>query len=235
MIHIEELFCRLAHGVLQNTSLVTEDGEIDEDKKSLVVVATNEALIRLHSRFILKEGSIIVEMQEGRTNYPLLRKYAVQSYKPEEVPCPYIMDLAGDPFDEDVIKVLKVYDNFGCQRALNDQDDCWSLFTPRPNMLQNPRPRHREAINVVYQQKHEAVTCDDQGTGIIDIPETLDSALDSYIAYRCFAGINTMEAKATAQDMLNHYESVCSEVVANDLVSTSTSNTNKRFKNHGWV
>lgn len=235
MIHIEELFCRLAHGTLQNTSLVTEEGELDKDKKSLVMIAVNEALVRLHSRFILKEASIIVEMQEGRTNYPLLKKYAVQSYNPEEVPCPFIMDLSGDAFDEDVIKVLTVYDNFGNERTLNDRDDCWSIFTPRPYVIQNNRPRHREALNVTYQQRHSKVTCDDTGDGLIDIPDVLDSALDSYIAYRCFAGINTQEAKATAADMLGHYNSVCDEVIAQDLVSSSKSNTNKRFKNHGWV
>lgn len=234
MIHIEELFCRLANGVLQNTSLV-EDGELDEDKKSLVMIATNEALVRLHSRFILKEGTVIVEMQEGRTNYPLLKKYAVASYDPASGICPYIMDLTGEPFGEDVIKVLTVFDNFGCERAINDRDDCWSVFTPRPYVIQNPRPRHREALSIQYQQGHPKVTCDDSGDGIIDIPETLDSALDSYIAYRCFAGINTQEAKATAADMLGHYESVCAEVIAQDLLSTSKSSTNKRFKNHGWV
>lgn len=236
MIHIEELFCRLAHGVLQNTSLVDSDtGDLDEDKKSLVMIATNEALVRLHSRFILKEGSVIVEMREGRTNYPLLKKYALQSYNPEEVSCPYIMDLSGDAFDEDVIKVLQVFDNFGCERSLNDRDDCWSIFTPRPYVIQNNRPRHGEALNVIYQQRHPKVTCDDTGDGNIDIPDTLDSALDSYIAYRCFSGINTAEAKATAADMLGHYESVCAEVIAMDLVTTSKSNTNKRFKNNGWV
>ena len=235
MIHIEELFCRLASGTLQNTSLATEDGDIDEDGKFKVINAINEALTRLHSRFILKESNVIVEMQEGRTNYPLLKKYAIQSYDPTEVPCPYIIDLSGEAFDEDVIKILAVYDDLGCQRALNDADDCWSVFTPRPNWLQNPRPRNREALNVTYQAKHTKITCDDTSDGIIDIPETLDSALDSYIAFRVYSGINTQEAKQSASEMLAHYEAVCAEVVAQDLVSTSYSNTNTRFTKRGWA
>jgi hypothetical protein len=235
MIHIEELFCRLANGSLQNTALATDDGDIDEDGKSKVVIAINEALTRLHSRFILKESNIIVEMREGRTNYPLLKKYAVQSYDPAEVPCPFIIDLSGEPFEEDVIKVLSVTDNQGCDRPLNDADSCNSIFTLRPNWIQNPRPRNLEALNVTYQAKHAKITCDDTSDGIIDIPETLDSALDSYIAFRVYSGINTQEAKQSAAEMLGHYESVCAEVISQDLVSTSYSNTNQRFSKRGWV
>lgn len=233
MIHIHDLYRRLATGVLQNTSLA-ENGEIDEDKKPLVLTAINESLIRLHSRFILLEGAVIVEMREGRTNYPLLKKYARSQAQPDDTVPYFIMDY-DEPFNEDVIKILTVFDNIGNERVLNDRDDPWSLFTPRSYVLQNPRPKHFEALSIVYQQNHRRVMDVEGEEGIIDIPETLDSALDSYIAYRCFAGINTQEAKATAADMLGHYESVCAEAVSQDLLSTSKSNTNKRFYKHGWV
>ncbi|QDH83940.1 hypothetical protein Axy22_070 [Achromobacter phage vB_AxyP_19-32_Axy22] len=236
MIYLEELFCRLANGTLQNLSLA-EGGEIDEDQKTKVVIAINEALTRLHSRFILKENTVIVEMQEGRTTYPLLKKYAVSSYDPASGICPYIMDLAGEPFNDDVIKILSVYDSNGCKRALNDPDDCRSLFSPRPNYLQNPSPRNNEAISVLYQANHVRLSCaeDANDDGIIDIPEVLDSALDSYVAFRLYSGINTAESKASAQEMLGHYDSVCNEVVSQDLLSTSYSYTGSRFQKRGWI
>ena len=238
MIPIDDLYSRLLNGVLQNTSYVADNGQLEPTKKPMLVTAINAALSRLHSRFILKEGAVTVEMQEGRTNYPLLKKYAYQSYNPAEVQAPFIMDLVGEPFKEDVIKVLTIYDNFGCERTLNDRDDCWTIFTPRPYVIQNNRPRLFEALNVTYQQGHPKITGEDlpdDAVEYIDIPEALDAALDSYIAYLVFSGINTQESKATAADSLGLYNSICDEAVAQDLVSTSKSNTNRRFKRNGWI
>ncbi|AHC94036.1 virion structural protein [Achromobacter phage JWAlpha] len=234
MILLPELFERLAYGVLQNTSLVDEaTGLVIEERKLKVVSAINTSLTRLHSRFVLREANLIVEMQSGRTRYPLLKKYAVQSHVPTEILCPYIMDMAGAPFDDDVIKVLDVYDSYGVHRSLNNKDDDWTIYTPRPTMIQNPRPRCGEVLNLAYQQNHPRVS--PAGNQEIDIPDSLDLALDAFIAYSCFAGINTQDAKATAADMLGLYSSVCEEVIANDLVNSSKSNTGVRFKNNGWV
>lgn len=236
MYYLEELFCRLANGVLSNTSLVSEDTTtIRDDMRAQVIVAANEALTRLHSRFILKENNVIVEMQEGRTNYPLLKKYAVTSYDPKEVCCPYIMDLAGEPFTEDVIKILSVYDTYGCRRLLNDDNACCSLFTPRPNVLQNNAPRAYEALSVVYQASHPKLSAAEDGVGEIDLPETLNSAFDSYIAYRYYTSLNLETSSAKAMEYLQIYESICNEVTDYDLVSNSYSRTNVLFSKRGWM
>jgi len=237
MYYIEELFCRLAYGPLRHTSLVADDhpGEIVESEQSAVTQYCNEALTRLHSRFILRENSVIVEMQEGRTNYPLLKKYAVQSYDPNEVSEPFIMDLSGEPFDEDVIKILSVWDSDGDPRPLNDKDKWWSLFTPRPTVLQNSRPRKYEALSVVYQAKHPAVDCGEGGNGVIELPDTLDAALDAYIAYKAFSTISSQEATVKAAEMLQKYEDVCNEVIEHDLVNSSRTSTGNKFNDRGFV
>lgn len=237
MYYIEELFCRLAHGPLRHTSCVDDEtpDTIAEDQQSSITLYTNEALTRLHSRFILMENSVLVEMQEGRTNYPLLKKYAVQSYDPAEVQDPFIMDLAGEPFDEDVIKILSVWDSGGSPRPLNDRDKAWSVFTPRPTTLQNNRPRRYEALSVVYQAKHPKVDCGEGGNGVIEIPETLDAALEAYIMYKAFSVIASQEATVKAAEMLEKYESVCNEVIEHDLVNSSRTNTGNKFQARGFV
>lgn len=237
MYYIEELFCRLAHGALRNTFYVSKDepGDIADARKSEITLYTNEALMRLHSRFILRENTVIVEMQEGRTNYPLLKKYAVQSYNPEEVNDPFIMDLAGEPFQEDVIKILGVHDSDGNFRQLNDKDQGWSLFTPRPNVLQNTRPRKYEAICLSYQARHPKVDCGEGGNGVIELPDTLDAALEAYINYKAFSTISSQEATVKAAEMLEKYEAVCNEVTENDLVNSSRTNTGNKFSQRGFV
>lgn len=237
MYYIEELFCRLAYGPLKHTSNVDEavPGEIVEDQQSAITQFANECLTRLHSRFILRENTVIVEMQEGRTNYPLLKKYAVQSYDPAEVQDPFIMDLSGEPFDEDVIKILSVWDSDGHRRPLNDADKAWSVFTPRPTVLQNTRPRRNEALSLVYQAKHPKIDCGEGGNGVIELPETLDAALDAYIAYKAFSVISSQEGSVKAAEMLQKYEDVCNEVIEHDLVNSSRTNTGNKFHDRGFV
>ncbi|AYR04251.1 hypothetical protein JURA_0029 [Escherichia phage vB_Eco_Jura] len=235
MYYIEELFCRLANGVLNNTGIVTDDrGDIEDDSKPFIIVAANEALTRLHGRFNMRNNNVVVEMQEGRTNYPLLAKYAVQSYDPNEVKCPFIMDLAGEKFAEDVIRILEVYDDKGRRRPLNDRNNPHSLFTPRPNVLQNNAPKAWEVLNVMYQAKHPKLSTAEDGYNEIDIPDTLDPALDAYIAYRYYTSLNTPESSAKAAEYLSFYDSICREVVEYDLTSDTEVDTNTLFRKRGW-
>ncbi|MEG0944657.1 MAG: hypothetical protein RSF86_13580, partial [Angelakisella sp.] len=97
-----------------------------------VLALINEALTRLHSRFKLKTNNSIVEMKEGRTDYPLQKIYSYEHFDPKITRYPFIMDNPQEPFQEDVIKILNVYDSRGNRRTLNDTgSNNEGLFTPR--------------------------------------------------------------------------------------------------------
>lgn len=235
MIKLSEFYKTLALVTLNNTGLVTDDGiGIEEERKPQILAFINEGLTRLHSKFVLKTNNCIVEMREGRTQYPLLKRYAYMSFEPDKVQYPFIMDSPTYPFQEDVIKILNVYDSFGSRRKLNDDHDPRGLFTPRPDTLEARRPRHAEAFNVLYQAKHPILLGDEE-LEEIDLPETLYSALENWVAYRYYTGKNTAESTAKAAEYVQFYESICGEVIENDLANGSTSNTNILFERRGWV
>lgn len=235
MIKLTELYKSLALSVLNNTSVITDDKkDIEPDKKEYILEFINEGLTRLHSRFPLKTNNVFVEMREGRTEYPLLARYSFMGFDPALAQYPFIMDSASNPFKEDVIKILMVYDSEGQRRGLNDNHNPHGLFTPRPDTLQCIRPRQCEVLTVTYQAKHPTVTVDGENQEI-DLPDTLLPALKYWVAYSYYTGLNTAESTGKAAEYLQMYESICGEVKDYDLGSSSESSTNTLFERRGWI
>jgi hypothetical protein len=87
---------------------------------------------------------------------------------------------------------------------------------------------------VYYQASHDPIGYEDY-EACIDIPRTLERALRAYIAYQHYSGMNGQENILRAEKHLATYEAICMEVEANDLVNTSISTTNSKFRKGGWV
>lgn len=214
------------------------NGIIRLQDRQKIIGYLNEALIRLHSRFILKESEVLIKMFPHITNYHLLTKYAQSFEEPEAEGYAYIMDLMGEPFVEDVIKILEVWNTNSFKYPLNDPEDRWSLYTPQANLLQVPYPIGDATLSVVYQAAHPIIIVgdpDNEITGSFEIPDVLYGALRAYIAYKVFSHMNTQESTAKGQEHLVTYERICAEVVDRDLVNTSISSTNTKFEKRGFV
>lgn len=237
MILLKDLYKSLALTILSNSSVVVESKtDVDNADKEHILEFINEGLTRIHSRFVLRSNRLYIEMQEGRTDYPLRKKFSFMAYDQDNdtnLDYPFIRDTPAHPFYEDVIKILNVYDNVGHRRILNDKNDTHGLFTPRPDTLQCIRPLHGEILSIVYQAKHPLLTgALDQE---VDLPETLIPALKYWVGYSFYTGVNGAEPTAKAAEYLQMYESICKEVEDYDLTNGSISTTNVLFKERGWV
>lgn len=237
MNNLNDLFRELALGELSNLSLVEQD-TIKPQKRPQIVTHANDALLDLHSRFVLKEKDMLVEMREGVTNYHLLKRYAWSQYSEENPPdrwnTPYIMDMISEPFEEDVIKILAVYNSFGQKIPLNDIDEPMSVFNPQSNVLQVPFPIPGQSLALEYQAKHTKLDhcrCDED----IFLPDVLWRALKAYVASKVCSHMNTAEMTAKGQEHQIIYDMICQDVVEKDLVNTSSSTTNTRFHKRGWI
>lgn len=234
---VKDLLKRLALRELSNTALVDKKA-IDKTKYDQIIDAANESLLSLYSQFILLEKSLMIEMKEGITHYHLLPQYAKSSYDPKNPPAewclPYILDLGCERFTGDVIKVLSLYNSLGQSVPLNDENAPWSVFTPVPTTLQIPRQLPCQALSVNYQAKHPqlSATALDQ---VILLPDVLWAAFVSHVSSMVFSEINTQEAKQTSDRLREKFQSECAAVINRDLVNSSTSTTNARFENGGWV
>lgn len=234
----ETFLFNLSMGVLNNTmySRAWKDGVGIEALVPLI----EEGLTRLYSRFILREKHVIIEMRVGTTFYHFKRMFSVTGADPIQVPYPYIMDLPGEPFVEDVIKILSVHDTQNVLRPLNDPNQINSVFTPQPDILQNPYPLELEALMVTYQAGPEPLyTLNvDGNVELVDefyLPPVLVPALANYVAYMVYSRINTAESSAKAASHLQIYEMICKDAEMFDLVNNSKSSTNLRFGQNGWA
>lgn len=234
-MNVTELFRQLSYGELSNLSIASEGtGTIVEAKRPQIIAHVNEALLRLYTRFVLKENDLIIRMSDGITNYYFMSRFAATNTDPEPGTTLYIQDTTGDPFQDDLIKVMSVWDADANPYPLNDVDDAGSLFTPQPNLLQVPTPTEGKVLNVLYQARHAILPYDDM-EACIEIPAVLEGALRAYVAHLVYKGMNGQENMAIAQSHLDTYNGVCGEITDRDMVNSSVSNTATKFVSRGFV
>jgi hypothetical protein len=234
-MNVSQLFTQLSYGELSNLSMAMNGaGTIQEQDQPKIITYANEGLIRLYSRFNLREKDVLIEMIEHITNYHLISRFAETKYDPDVEPFPYIKDLPNEPFCDDVIKVLSVYDTLGRELPLNDAEHCESLFTPQANVLQVPKPIEGVALGVHYQAKHPPLS-EQRAEDEILLPEVLHGALTAFIAYKVYSHMNTQESAARGQEHFTMYTAIVQSVADSDTASTSVSTTNSRFQKRGWI
>uniref|UniRef100_A0AB39ACI6 Virion structural protein n=1 Tax=Erwinia phage Fifi051 TaxID=3238787 RepID=A0AB39ACI6_9CAUD len=234
-MNVEQLFTNLSYGELSNLSLSADgSGSIQEERQPRIILYANEGLLRLYSRFLLLEKDVLIEMVEHITNYHFLKKFTESHHDPESEHYPYIKDLIGEPYEEDMLKILAVYNSLGQKVPLNDNERIDSVFTPRDKLLQVPRPIDGASLSVLYQAKHPTLTIDDLQQEII-LPVVLEGALTAYIAYKVFSHMNTDVSSQKAQEHIQIFNNICDEVEDRDMVGSSVATTNARFGKRGWV
>lgn len=234
-MRVSDLFRRLSVGVFSNLSIGMEgSGDIATAKKPAIITHLNSALEDLHSRFMLREGTVLIELDGFIRNYVLSPEYAESNPSPAPGAVLYIKDNPLRPFTGDVVKILEVRTVAGTAAALNNFEDPMSVFTPQPNVLQVPRPITGEPLGILYQANHPVIEDGDENA-VINIPRFLENALISFIAYQVYTNMNTEGSSAKAAEHFSMYESRCSQVEEKDLVNNSLSLTNTRFEKRGWV
>lgn len=231
---VSKLLSNLSYGKLSNLSMSESGGgTIVTEKIPQIILAANEGLLRLYSRFVLKEDAVFIEMIENVTQYHLSSEYALSKKDTYPTNYHYIVDY-GDPFKDDAIRITSVYNECGQQYPLNDENVCGSLFTPQPLVLQFPAPRGGQAISVGYQASHTLLTVTDLDVQI-ELPPTLQGALTSFIASEIYSNMGGQENTAKSQEHMLNFESVCADVEAKDVISNTISATNTRFHQNGWI
>lgn len=233
---VSQLLSRLAKSELQNLAL-SENGEIVEASIAKVVGYIDEALLRLHSRFVLRQDDVLVEMVDGISTYELKAPYAMSYVEADgETPQPhkYIIDMGPKKFQDDVIRIIGAFDSLGHDMEMNNPMAPSSLFTPRPKVLQVPMPIPGQSLSVYYQAKHPPL--DPGNLKIeIEIPEVMIGALTAYVGFLAFNGIGGPENMARAASHEALYSNICLEIEQKDGMGTETRSRSDVFEMRGFV
>lgn len=238
-MNVSELFYRLSVGELSNLAMSGEgSGTIRAKDQGKLVSYINSAMEALHKRFVLISKEVLIETVDHITHYHLKKRYALSSNSSEKYK--YIIDMRDNPFKEDVIRVLEVWNALKQKLPLNDPGNFWSVYTPSPTILQVPEPITRNALSVIYQAN--AVPLEYVGkppkealAQEIDIPNFLETALTNYVAYKVYSHMNGQEQQAKSQEYLVLFENECTEVEKNDLMAQSQSVTHYKLNERGFV
>lgn len=233
-LRVSDVFRRLSYGELSNIAMGMEGvGAIEASKQDRLIHYINEALLRLHSRFVLREEGLLVRLTAHVTNYHISSRYAESNTDRLPADPVYIMDTAS-PYRDDLIKITAVYDQSGMQIPLNDGEDRRSFFTPMPDCLQVPNPVEGYMIELGYQCRHPLIG-PGQTDACIELTPALEGALTAYVAHMVYSFMNGADNAAKGQEHLARYEYICAEVERMDLVNSSISTTNTKFESRGFI
>jgi hypothetical protein len=234
-MQLTEFLTSLSYGELSNLSLSGEgSGTIVPAKLPKIISYMNDGLLRLYSRFNLREGEVIIQAYNHIQNYHFLEQFALSRFPGAGEAYAYILDSAGDPFKEDVIKVMSCHNVWGVKMPLNDPNEKYSLFTRQHNTLQIPDASWVDKVSVLYQAAHPKLSAEDIEDQRVELPLCLQGALSAWVAHKVYSHMNTPEAGAKAGEYLGMFSSICDEAVGADLVQEGLSFTNTRFQQNGW-
>ena len=234
-MNVTELLARLSRGLLSNLSLSNEgNGTIQAGKIPALVDHINEALLHLYTRFDLSEKEMVIVQQANLTRYRLRLSNALSQTVSAPAGTPlYIQDSASNPFADDLVKVLGVYNTRGQELPLNDNNAPASLFTPQHDLLQVPHPAAGVPLYIIYQAKHKLLTHTVLNENI-ELPTVLEEAAIAYVAAKVFDSMNGPEHAAKATSHMAAYQAICAEVTDRDLVNTSLSTIGSKFEQRGF-
>lgn len=241
---LQDIFEQLSGGEFSQLSIGGQDaGVINANNYAKVLGHVNLGLTALYRRFTLKEGRLILQMQEGQTKYKLMSPYAVNAVG-SSVPVRYIIDTVDDPFQDDIIKIERVLDELGEELGLNDASDPLSVFTPSALTLQLPtdpaEDKHLEvqALTVVYRANHPKLVV---GAGEftpaaveVQLPDTHMEPLLYYVASRVNNPVGMSNEFHAGNSYYAKYEAACQELEGKGL-QVNHASVSDRLARNGWV
>lgn len=237
MLLLSDLFDTLAFGELSGIKLGSA-GEIVEANYPKIVSHINLGLLELYKRFNIKRDELTIYQHADTTRYNLKSEHlgAVADMAADV----YILEDEDNPFADDLIKVLEVYDEDEDQLPLNDKNDSTSVFTPSPDILKMTPASPVETVSVLYKASHPKIVITDNfdpDVYELEMPEFLQEALLFYVAARAFSGIKTGgvdTAKNPTYALLTQYETACHKIQMFNL-EPEVNDTQTGFENNGWA
>lgn len=249
MILLSEIFQTLAHGELNGLHIGNSQlNTVDESNMPKLLSHVNLGLVELSKRFILRTGERTIHQIAGRELYPLRSEYAE------------LVDQCGDndyfieqtdetPFEDDVVKILHVYNSLEVELPLNDRTQptlhdtlgtTWRIMTPELDVIQMTPADAVENMSVVYQALYPHIVIDsgfDAEKTYVAIPRTHLMPLLLFVASRVVSGMNTSVAEGEQNPMntwMYQYELACRKIEQYGL-TIQTNDAQQRFTNNGFV
>lgn len=250
MQKLSEIFEKLTTGELSQVSIGgANSGELLEKDYRAVGNHVMLGLTALYKRFDLKRSLLVVELVPDLTEYMLHSRYAVNGKQTNE-PVRYIIDSMKRPFKDDILKILGVTNDEGCNLSLNDNNDRFSLRTPTiesllvpldvVNQVESKLPDEykTDRLIVQYQANHAnfipRIGYFDPENTTIELPSSHTQALLYFVASRVHNPIGMGQEFNAGNNWNARYEQECQRLEA-DGNELEIDLGNHRARRNGWV
>lgn len=232
-MNINDFIEQISLGELSNLYIGLEgQTELSLDNKKKIINYVNQGLKTLCSRFSIRKNEIIIRAKDQIALYHLRKEYSMTN---GTAPIKYLDDTNREPFNNDLIKILEVYNEIGIPFPINDRFDHNSVFTPSYDTLQITHPIENEGYAVIYQALHPIISFDSDGEQEFNLPPLLEECLTSFVAGKIYTHMNGEANKATGMEYMTLFESKCLMVTDSDLASESSVVSHNKAQQKGFV
>lgn len=249
---LQEIFDQLSAGELIQMSIGGQEaGVLSPENYHLIIPHINLGLAALYKRFNLKQGRLTVLLQPGLQNYVLDARAAVSYTKPSTYP-KYILDSAGAPFKDDILKIEQVLTSEGIEYGLNDAGNIWSMLTPTSNTIRIPEELvdgsfglgnfpdslRSSTLHVVYRANHFKIVIPlgyfDPTRVDMELPYSHLEPLLWFIASRVNNPVGMTNEFHAGNAYYQKYELACQQLEVSNLQIDSVG-YNNRLRRNGFA
>ena len=229
MLTVENLFSRLARGMLKNTAAVenTNQGDIVPEYHDSIFYLVNEGLTELFTKKILRKMRVKLTWVDGQNNYVL-----------EDTGIGVYLETFSEEADFDQTLLVRVIAcspiGFDQVRVMPDTNSS-GISTPEYNTLRissDLKETYPDGIVVHYQALHSLVS---SVADEIKIPPALEYALQLYVASRYLSEMGSADQMKRGDEIKASYMREMGEDAAQNTSSTSDVEYDLRFTDRGFV
>ena len=243
MITVQDIFDDLSYGEATQLAIAQSTvGTISENNYPRVVSLLNRALVKMAERFQLKIAEVDIQQIAGQTLYPITSEHAGTTDEIAADSDLHVIHTDELLFEDNLIKILRVYDADGTEYTLEDSNTSDSMFTPEFNVLKMTPEDTPVIVSVEYQATLPRIVIPDTGTFYpekinVNIPRTLIGPLNIYIVHLLLSGMNTRTAEgeqSIQSTWLNRFELAVRELQNNNVLP-DRQESQSHFENNGFV
>lgn len=214
---LDDIYDALATGELSQVILGSDTSgnlEIPEERRRQIRRSLQLGLTDLHTRFLIREKHVKLELIPEKTVYRLDSKYAVSNLKSNAVK--YLID-TDDVFDDSLLQVERLYDDEGSPIGLNELSNDLSVRTLEDNVLLIPGGLKTENLLVHYRANHPPLEkfLSDAAPSLIpiELPAKYLQALLYFIAHRALNPVGFNDRMHEGNNYAQKYEMECQRLV----------------------
>lgn len=223
-------------------------GVLNSSNLSNAVAHIQLGLTALYTRFNLKEGQLKIELVPGLEMYRLQSKYAQSNIRSREA-VQYIVDDVTFPFEDDLLKVTRVYADTGIEFMLNDRASPYAIQTPMtdtllvPAAVVNQRPDLPDELKTAFLTVHYSANhpkllkgrgCEEPERLQVLLPDAYLEALLYFVASRVHNPVGMVNEFHAGNSYAAKYEMVCQRLEGRNL-EIDDGDSNQRFRRGGWI